>query len=79
MERERINLNSIDAYNKLYGLQTLHPLVTVIDLKKAKKVVNHVSLSYGVYALFLKNGVNCSIRYGRRSYDYQEEIGRAHV
>ncbi|MCI9284630.1 MAG: AraC family transcriptional regulator [Muribaculaceae bacterium] len=72
MERERINLNSIDAYNKLYGLQTLHPLVTVIDLKKAKKVVNHVSLSYGVYALFLKNGVNCSIRYGRRSYDYQE-------
>lgn len=72
MERQHINLNSIDAYNKLYGLQTKHPLVTVIDLKEAVRTVNHVTMNYGVYALFLKNGVNCSIRYGRRSYDYQE-------
>ena len=33
MERKTINLDSIDAYNKLYGLTTRHPLVTVIDLK----------------------------------------------
>lgn len=72
MERQNIYLNSIDAYNKLYGLQTYHPLVTVIDLKEAKNPVNHVTMNYGVYALFLKNGVNCSIKYGRQSYDYQE-------
>lgn len=72
MEKQKINLNSIDAYNKLYGLKTYHPLVTVIDLKEAKKTLNHVTLNYGVYALFLKNSVNCSIKYGRRSYDYQE-------
>lgn len=72
MEPEIVNLDSIDAYNKLFGLPTLHPLVTVIDLKQATRMVNYVRMRYGVYALFLKNGVNCSIRYGRRQYDYQE-------
>lgn len=72
MENRKINLDSIDAYNRLYGLVTHHPLVTVIDLKKAKNSVNNVTINYGVYALFLKNGANCSITYGRRNYDYQE-------
>ena len=71
MERN-INLNSIDIYNKLYGLTTHHPLAAVVDLKEATKIVNHVTINYGLYAIFLKNGVNCSIRYGRRNYDYQE-------
>ena len=69
---ETVKLSSIDAYNKLYGLPTYHPLVTVIDLKNAEKTVNHIRMDYGVYALFLKNGINCSLKYGRRSYDYQE-------
>jgi AraC-like DNA-binding protein len=56
----------------LYGLETHHPLVTVIDLKQAKLPVNHITIDYGVYALYLKNGVNCSIKYGRKNYDYQE-------
>lgn len=72
MEKTIINLDSIDAYNKMYGLQTLHPLVTVVDLKQATQTVNHVRINYGVYALFLKNGVNCTIKYGRKHYDYQE-------
>jgi len=72
MENRKVVLDSIDAYNKLYGLTTHHPLVTVIDLKEASVPVNNVTISYGVYALFLKNGINCSIKYGRRSYDYQE-------
>jgi hypothetical protein len=29
-------------------------------------------MDYGIYALYLKNGVNCSIKYGRKNYDYQE-------
>ena len=32
---EVIKLNSVDQYNKMYGLETLHPLVTVVDLSKA--------------------------------------------
>lgn len=72
MDNPIVNLDSIDAYNKLYGLKTLHPLVTVIDLKNATRSVNHIRMNYGVYALFLKNGSKCSIRYGRRQFDYQE-------
>lgn len=72
MKNKQVILDSIDAYNKLYGLTTYHPLVTVIDLKKATQTVNNVTMNYGVYALFLKNGTNCTIQYGRRSYDYQE-------
>lgn len=72
MENRIAKLDSIDAYNKLYGMKTLHPLVSVIDLKTATKAVNHILMEYGVYALYLKNGARCSIKYGRRKYDYQE-------
>ena len=67
-----VKLDSIYAYNKLYGLETKHPLVTVIDLTSATRIVNHVRMDYGVYALFLKNGTNCILKYGREPYDYQE-------
>lgn len=54
MENRTVILDSIDAYNKLYGLPTYHPLVSVIDLKQATMSVNHIRITYGVYALFLK-------------------------
>lgn len=67
-----INLDTVDRYNSLYGLETLHPLVTVVDLTKATKTVNHVQMNYGLYALFLKQTKSCDIKYGRQTYDYQE-------
>lgn len=69
---EIIRLDTIDAYNKLYGLPTYHPLVTVLDLNEATRSVNHIQVDYGVYALYLKNGTNCTLKYGRQQYDYQE-------
>lgn len=69
---EIIRLDTIDAYNKLYGLPTYHPLVTVLDLNEATRSVNHIQIDYGVYALYLKNGTNCTLKYGRQRYDYQE-------
>lgn len=67
-----ITLDSVDTYNNLYGLKTEHPLIGVLDLNDATKIVNHISMKYEVYALFLKNGSQCSLKFGRRSYDYQE-------
>lgn len=67
-----IRLDSIDTYNKLYGLDTYNPLATVIDLKQAKNIVNHVDIDYGVYAVYLKNGITCKLRYGLQPYDYQK-------
>ncbi|WP_455585175.1 helix-turn-helix domain-containing protein [Bacteroides sp.] len=67
-----IKLENVDLYNSLYGLETLHPLISVIDLTKATKTVNHIQMNYGLYALFLKQTKSCNIQYGRTSYDYQE-------
>lgn len=67
-----IKLENVDQYNDLYGLETLHPLVSIIDLTKATKRVNHIQMNYGLYALFLKQTQSCNIKYGRTSYDYEE-------
>lgn len=72
MMEKIINLESVDQYNNLYGLETLHPLVSVVDLTKATRTINHIQLNYGLYALFLKGNKSCDIRYGRQLYDYQE-------
>lgn len=58
-------------YNELLGVETLHPLVSVIDLSKARKI-RHLRHTFGFYALFLKE-VKCgNLIYGRQYYDYQE-------
>lgn len=67
-----IKLDNVGQYNSLYGLETLHPLVSVVDLTKATKTINHVQINYGLYALFLKQTKSCDIKYGRNVYDYQE-------
>lgn len=66
-----IQIDSIKAYTELYGLQTRHPLVAVIDLSEATRMANHIKMNYGVYALFIKHSVSCILRYGRQNYDYQ--------
>ena len=69
---EVIKLNAVDQYNKMFGLETLHPLVSVVDLSEATGYPRHFTLNYGVYALFLKNTKCGDIRYGKQYYDYQE-------
>lgn len=67
-----IKLDAVDQYNALFGLETLHPLVSIIDLSKATLFPTHLRINYGVYALFLKDSKCGDIRYGRQVYDYQE-------
>lgn len=69
---EVIKLDSIDRYNKMYGLETLHPLVAVVDLSKATTFPTHFTLNYGLYALYLKQTKCGDLRYGKQMYDYQE-------
>ena len=89
MEKKTIQIDSVDAYNKLYGWETLHPLVTVVnhanpmasDLNHSRLRSTLVALlakNYGLYALFLKQGDGCSIRYGREKYDllYGTQLAR---
>lgn len=70
--KDVIKLDSVEQYNDLFGLETLHPLVSVVDLSQATRRPAHFVLNYGVYALFLKQTRCGDIRYGRQIYDYQE-------
>jgi len=72
MKQKIYEVDSIDGYNKWYGVETLHPLVTVIDIKESPEWLNGATLRYGLYGIFLKQGAGCSARYGREKYDYQE-------
>ena len=70
-----IKLDSIDEYNKIYGLKTKHPLITVIDFANTSFDYyddNDKSYNYELYALFLKQTKCGDITYGRQPYDYQE-------
>ena len=58
-------------YNDLLGVETLHPLVSVIDLSKSRRI-RHMRHTFGFYTLFLKE-VRCgNLIYGRQYYDYHE-------
>jgi AraC family transcriptional regulator, transcriptional activator of pobA len=62
---------TVNDYNVFNNNETLHPLVSVVDLSKADP--RHASNMYfGFYTIFLKE-VKCGdLRYGNNTYDYQE-------
>lgn len=67
---EIIRVDEIHQYNKLIGVETLHPLVGMIDFSTVQPI-SHTRKLYGFYAVFLKN-VCGDIKYGRSNYDYQD-------
>ncbi len=70
MDKNIINIETIDEYNRILGIETLNPLVSVIDFSKAKPM-HHLKSIMGFYAVFLKE-VKCGdLIYGRQRYDYQ--------
>ena len=66
-----IHIENIFQYNERVGFETLHPLVSVIDMSQARRL-SHQRQTYGFYTVFLKE-VKCGdMIYGREYYDYQE-------
>lgn len=72
MKEEVIELDTVDKYNKFFGVETYHPMVTVVDLSKITQPAQPFTINYGIYALFLKDTLCGDITYGRQPYDYQE-------
>ncbi|HPT30394.1 MAG TPA: helix-turn-helix domain-containing protein [Prolixibacteraceae bacterium] len=71
--KEVFNLESVSDYNKLVGVETVHPLVSIIDFSKTKsQYSSHTHLYFGIYAIYLKEYDCGELRYGRGTYDYQE-------
>lgn len=68
---EIVRINTVVKYNKLIGIETLHPLVSVIDFEKVEPFC-YFRIQLGVYAVFLKDS-NCgNMTYGCSTYDYEE-------
>lgn len=62
---------TINEYNNFNNNETLHPLVSVVDLSKADPRQGS-KMYFGFYTIFLKD-VKCGdLVYGRHTYDYQE-------
>ncbi len=68
---EILKFDTIGQYNSFNRNETLHPLVSVVDLSKA--VPRQLSrMSYGFYVVFLKE-IKCGdLKYGISNYDYEE-------
>ena len=68
-----LKFETIDQYNKQMGIETKHPLVSVIDFSQCTHTgpfpPGH---SFGFYTVFLKEAICGELKYGRNYYDYQE-------
>ena len=64
------HINSIEEYNEYFGVETLHPLVTVIEGRKGK-LLHYCPKCFNFYSIILKDVSSGSLKYGRSVYDYQ--------
>lgn len=63
--------DTVEDFNRFYGFETVHPLVSVVRYEQDREVQEGV-YHYGLYALFLKENKGCRISYGRTEYDFDE-------
>ena len=72
MKQEVIKLEDVNRFNDIFGLETLHPMVSVVDLSKATRWPETLTINYGVYAVYLKKTKCGDLTYGMQEYDYDE-------
>jgi AraC-like DNA-binding protein len=64
-------IDTVRGYNNMLGVDTLHPLISVINFDDLPSVIN-TRMHLGIYAVFMKN-IKCGdIRYGCQPYDYED-------
>lgn len=69
--KNQTRFDTVSQYNAFNQHETLHPLVTVVDLSKAD-MRKKTNMYLGLYFVFLKD-VKCGdLHYGKQYYDYQE-------
>ncbi|MCF2489962.1 AraC family transcriptional regulator [Dyadobacter sp. CY347] len=64
-------IDTVKQYNNWIGVETLHPLVSVINFNEIP-TVQHFRRYMGIYAVFFKN-IKCGdMIYGCQPYDYED-------
>ena len=66
-----IQFDTVVQYNTYNNHETMHPLVSVVDLSKAT-CTRDKRMNMGIYAVILKDVMCGDMRYGNNYYDYQE-------
>ncbi|MCF2660280.1 AraC family transcriptional regulator [Parabacteroides distasonis] len=68
---QEIFLNTVQDFNDYQGVETLHPLVSVVRVENTEHIKECV-MHYGLYAIYLKENKGCKLSYGRTPYDFDE-------
>ena len=68
---EEVFLNTVQDFNDYQGVETLHPLVSVVHVENTEHIQECV-MHYGLYAIYLKENKGCRLSYGRTPYDFDE-------
>jgi AraC-like DNA-binding protein len=66
-----LQINDIEQYNDLFGFETLHPLVNIVDF--IDPFHKNYKMTMGFYSIFLKETKGCILDYGKTIYDYDED------
>ncbi len=69
MQQKIINMERVQDYNENLGVETLHPLVSVVDMSELS-VIKHSRKYFGFYLVILKQMECGMLHYGRSEYDY---------
>ena len=68
---KEVFIKTIQDFNDYQGVETLHPLVSVVHVENTEHIKECV-MHYGVYAIYLKENKGCKLSYGRTPYDFDE-------
>lgn len=69
---EIIKADTIEQYNRFFGFETRHPLVSIVHFDRSENQPTH-KMTLGFYALFIKKTTGCIINYGKTVYDFDDE------
>ena len=69
--KDLLEFPTIKEYNDSMGVDTIHPLISIIDFSEVKTQHRYPTM-LGFYAMFFKDKMCGDLRYGRGKYDYAE-------
>lgn len=68
---EITKLKTVQDYCDLFGIEALHPLISIVNCDKMKPI-RHGRRLYNIYGILLKDS-DCGImNYGKSVYDYEK-------
>ena len=68
---EITKLDTVQHYCDLFGIEALHPLISIVDCDKMPPI-RHGRRLYNLYAILLKDTDCGTMSYGRSIYDYEK-------